>query len=571
MTEFSVWAPGAETVELVLENQRLAMRPAGGWWNIDAPGAAAGTRYQYSVNNGPPMPDPRSGSQPEGVHGPSELVDHSAFPWTDELWRGFHLPSAVVYELHIGTFTPVGTFDAAIERLDHLVELGIDAIEIMPPVEFPGSRGWGYDGVDLYAPHHAYGGPDGLKRLIDACHARGIGVIIDVVYNHLGPDGDYLPQYAPYFTEKYQTPWGDGVNFDGPASDGVREFVIDNALMWLRDYHADGLRLDAVHAIFDGSATHIVEAVAEEVWRLSLALGRYLFVIAESDLNDPRVVRSRQAGGYGVDAQWNDDFHHALHALLTGERSGYYVDFGGIDPLVQVLQKNFFHDGRYSEFRDREYGRAADDMSPSSFVVYSQNHDQIGNRARGDRLSMLVSADRLKVAAGLVLLSPFVPMLFQGEEWGASTPFQYFTDHDPELGKLVSEGRKREFAPFGWSPDDIPDPQLESTFSDSTLNWEELKHSDHAELLAWYKALIMLRRSEPSLRQGREERFSVDSSQPGMIAMRRGDLVIVVNVRDESTTYAVDGAEIVIASPAEVRLTREGAHLPADSIAVLRL
>jgi maltooligosyltrehalose trehalohydrolase len=463
--DFRVWAPRATKVEIAVDNTRTPMAPdTSGWWTADVPADGPATEYTFILDGGHPLPDPRSAWQPRGVHGPSRVVDHQAFAWTDARWQPGPLSSATVYELHVGTFTLAGTFEAAIERLDHLVALGITHVELMPVAEFPGGRGWGYDGVDLYAPHHGYGGPEGLKRLVDAAHRRGLAVILDVVYNHLGPAGNYLEHSGPYFTDRHRTPWGPAVNLDGPGSSEVRRFFCDNALMWLRDYYMDGLRLDAVHALIDTSAVHFLEQLAAEVQALAAQLGRHLVLIAESDLNDPRLVRPPEVGGYGVAAQWSDDFHHALHAVLTGERAGYYEDFGTLADLAQALTCAFVYDGRYSRFRDRRHGRPATGLSGHRFFGYLQNHDQIGNRAKGERSSHLISPGRLKIAAGLVLTSPFVPLLFQGEEWGASTPFQYFTDHeDPELGRAVSEGRRSEFSAFAWSAEEVPDPQDPAT------------------------------------------------------------------------------------------------------------
>ena len=471
MHRFRVWAPRARTIEVEVDGRRVpTFAVADGWHEADVAEAGPGTAYSYVVDGGEPVADPRSPWQPEGVFGPSVVVDHAAFPWTDSEWGGMHLPSAVLYELHVGTFTPAGDFDGVIGRLDHLVDLGVTAVELMPVNEFPGDRGWGYDGVDLYAPHHAYGGPDGLKRLVDACHARGLGVILDVVYNHLGPAGNNLSLFGPYFTDRYATPWGDAVNLDGPGSDEVRAFFVDNALMWLRDYHFDGLRIDAVHALFDSSPVHFLAQLSEAV--AGLEPRRWL--IAESETNEPVLTRPRSDGGYGIDAQWSDDFHHALHALLTGERSGYYAPFGEPADVVAAL------------------GAAT---PAHRHVGFMQNHDQVGNRAMGDRSSHLLSTEALKVAAAAVLLGPLVPMLFQGEEWGASTPFRYFTDHhDPELARAVSEGRRREFAAFGWKPEDVPDPQDPAGFEVSKLDWSELGKPPHAEVLAWHRELIRLRR-----------------------------------------------------------------------------
>src|SRR5450755_4001107 len=414
MHEFRVWAPRPKRVEAVIGERRMPMRRAGGgWWACRADRAGPGSDYAFVLDGGTPRPDPRSAFQPQGVHGPSRVVDHTSFTWHDSGWRGVPLPGSVLYECHVGTFSVEGTFDGAIQHLQHLADLGADIIELLPVAEFSGRRGWGYDGVGLFAPHHAYGGPEGLKRLVDAAHARGLGVIMDVVYNHLGPDGNYLSEFGPYFAAQHQTNWGDAVNFDGPGSDEVRHFVIDNALMWLRDYHCDGLRLDAVHAIIDDSATHILEALAAEVDALAAHARRPLFLIAESDRSDPRFVRSRDAGGYGLAASWADEWHHALHSALTGDVSGYYEDFGPLWMLAKALRQAWVYDGIYSPHRQRVHGRPPTGLAGSQFVVSAQNHDQIGNRAAGERSAALMSDGRLRIAAALLLTSPFVPMLFQ--------------------------------------------------------------------------------------------------------------------------------------------------------------
>jgi maltooligosyltrehalose trehalohydrolase len=532
---FEVWAPNARRVELVLRSRARAM-DAGvlGWWTIDDHDAEPGDYYGFALDGGDPLPDPRSPWQPLGVHGHSRCVDHSVFGWTDVNWRGVPPPGELVYELHVGTFTDDGTFESAVTRLDHLVELGVGAVEIMPVAEFPGDHGWGYDGVDLYAPHHLYGGPDGLKGLVNACHERGLGVILDVVYNHLGPDGNYLAKFGPYFTPRHSTPWGDAINFDGPGSTEVREFFIQNALMWLTDYHFDGLRLDAVHAIFDSSAIHFLEELSSRVEDLKNRLGRTLFVVAESDLNDPRIVTPREAGGYGLNAQWSDDFHHALHAVLTGERSGYYEDFGAVADIAKALTDAFVYDGRPSLYRRRVHGRPVGDLPGTRFLGYMQSHDQIGNRALGERSGHLMSFELLKVGAALVFTSPFVPMLFQGEEWGATTPFCYFTDHeDTELARAVNEGRRREFAAFGWEPDAIPDPQSVETFELCRLDWSELDEPLHRELLDWNKALIALRRDTPELHDGRRDLVNVRFDEDARwLVFERGPITVAANFSD---------------------------------------
>src|SRR5579871_5955517 len=428
-----------------------------------------------------PRPDPRSPHQPQGVHGPSAPVDFSAFRWTDAGWQAGELRDQVFYELHVGTFSPEGTFGGVVGRLDHLVDLGITAVELMPVAEFSGSRGWGYDGVDLFAPHHVYGGPAGLQRLVDACHSRGLAVVMDVVYNHVGPEGNYLPPH--YFTDRHHTAWGSAFNYDGPGADEARRFVIDNALMWLRDYRCDGLRLDAVHAIFDDSPRHVLDELAEEVHRLESRSERRLWVIEESGQGRPRPA---------LDGHWCDDFHHALHACLTGEREGYYRDFGSVAALAEAIRHGYV----------REPYRAP----AESLVVCVQNHDQVGNRARGERLGHLVSPGLLRCAAAVALTSPFVPLLFMGEEWGASTPFQFFSDHqDPQIARATTKGRIHEFRDFGWSPEEVPDPQDRATFERSRLRWDEVNEPGHRELLGWYRELIALRRRHDCLRGGTAE------------------------------------------------------------------
>jgi maltooligosyltrehalose trehalohydrolase len=573
MSQIRVWAPMAERVELALGEARHPMAPdQGGWWSADVAGARTGTDYAFVLDDGAVLPDPRSPWQPAGVHGPSRLVDHAAFAWTDRAWQPPPLGSAVIYELHVGTFTPAGTFEGAIERLDHLRTLGVTHVELMPVAEFPGTRGWGYDGVDLFAPHRAYGGPEGLKRLVDACHGRGLAVILDVVYNHLGPSGNYLGRFGPYFTDRYRTPWGAAVNFDGPGSDEVRRFVCDNARMWIEHYHVDGLRIDAVHAIIDTSAVHILEQLADEVHALEARLGRHLVLIAESDLNDPRLLRSREAGGYGLHAQWADDLHHALHAVLTGERDGYYADFGTLADVAKAIEHIFVYDGRRSGFRRRRHGRPPVGLDGHRFVVGLQNHDQVGNRARGDRLSHLVGLDRLKVGIGLLLTAPFVPLLFQGEEWAASAPFQYFTDHeDPDLGRAVSEGRRREFAAFGWKAEEIPDPQARETFARSKLDWSEREREPHRSMMEWHRQLIGLRRALPWLRGGGRDGTRVRYDEAARwLAIDRGSITVAANLGlDGARVPVAPGTRLRLASDDHVRLGGDHVELPADSLAVV--
>jgi maltooligosyltrehalose trehalohydrolase len=571
-----VWAPIARKVELDLGTDRISMTPAdGGWWTVDTLFARPGADYAFVIDDADLLlPDPRTQSQPYGINGRSRIVDHSAFTWSDAGWNAPALDSAIVYELHIGTFTRAGTFDAAIEHLDYLKTLGVTHVELMPVVEFSGDRGWGYDGVDIFAPHHAYGGPEGLKRLVNACHARGLAVLLDVVYNHFGPAGNYLPRFGPYLTHRYSTPWGDAINFDERGSDEVRRFFCDSALMWLRDYHFDGLRLDAVHAIIDTSAIHFLEQLACEVDALEKQLGRRLVLIAESDLNDSRIVRSPELGGYGIRAQWSDDFHHALHSVLTGERAGYYSDFGSIADLAKALKQAWVYDGLYSEHRGRRHGRSPVGTSGLNFLGYLQTHDQIGNRAKGERSSHLMSLGQLKIAAALIFTSPFVPMLFQGEEWAASTPFLYFAGHeDADLARAVSEGRKREFSAFGWDPNDIPDPQAPETFASSKLKWEELTQPPHREILEWHRDLIALRARTPELRDGRMDAVNVSFDEGARwLTVTRGQVVVASNLSNETQFISVaKGVQhrIAMASDARIMLANSTVQMPPDSVAIL--
>jgi maltooligosyltrehalose trehalohydrolase len=475
-------------------------RDAGALHHALVPDVGAGSDYRYVLEDGRERPDPVSRFRPEGVHGPSRIVDPAAYRWSDQGWRGLAPAELVIYELHIGTFTPEGTFESAISRLPYLRELGVTAIEIMPVAEFPGRRNWGYDGVSLYSPQSTYGGPDGFKRLVDATHAEGLAVILDVVYNHLGPEGNYLRDFGPYFSDRHQTLWGEGWNLDGPESDEVRRYLIDNARYWVDEFHVDGLRLDAADKIVDLSALHFLEEVVAAVQDQAAAVGRRVTMIAESDANDPRFIRPAASGGYGFDAQWADDFHHAVHARLTGERQGYFKDFENFGTIAKALSDRFVNDGRYSPYRRRRYGRPAVDLPGERFVVCVQNHDQVGNRAMGDRLSVLVSPEALRLAAAILLLSPYLPLLFMGEEYGETNPFLYFVSHgDPALVEAVREGRRKEFAAFAWAGG-VPDPQSEESFTRSRLDWSRMSELHHAALRRLYTDLLRLRKTEPALR-----------------------------------------------------------------------
>ncbi|MDB4889593.1 MAG: malto-oligosyltrehalose trehalohydrolase [Gemmatimonadetes bacterium] len=511
-TTFSVWAPAATSLSVHIATGDAAGDYAlglaegqRGVWEVAVPGVKAGDRYGFVVDGADPLPDPVSRAQPDGVHGLSEVVDPDAFVWTDDQWHGVAMQDVVIYEIHVGTFTPEGTFEAAAARLPELLSLGVTAIEIMPVSSFPGRRNWGYDGVHLYAPQHSYGGPQGLKRLVNAAHAHGIGVVLDVVYNHVGPEGNYLDRFGPYFTDVYRTPWGRAVNYDGPGSDAVRRWAHDNALYWVSEFHVDALRLDAVHGIFDFGSLSFLEEISDEIHEIGRYLGRKVQLMAESDLNDPKLVRPPEKGGFGLDAQWADDVHHTIHAALTGESHGYYRDYHGIATVADVYREPFFYARRYNAHRDRTHGRSSAGIPRQRFIVAAQNHDQVGNRPNGERLATLVGPDRQRLAAALVLLSPYVPLLFMGEEYGETAPFLYFIEHsDPDLIEAVRTGRKREFEALGKSEAQI-DPQAEETFLRSRLDWSKRDTDAGARLMTLYCDLLALRRDEPALKPGDSE------------------------------------------------------------------
>jgi maltooligosyltrehalose trehalohydrolase len=576
--EFAVWAPVPERVRLQVDGAVHDMRrDDDGWWRAEVE-AAPEADYGYLLgDDDTPRPDPRSRRQPDGVHGLSRRFDPAAHAWGDGAWTGRPLAGGAVYEMHVGTFTPEGTLDSAIDRLGHLVDLGVAFVELLPVNGFDGTHNWGYDGVLWYTVQESYGGPAAYQRFVDACHQRGLGVIQDVVYNHLGPSGNYLPLFMPVFSEGGPNPWGSSINLSGPDSDGVRRYVLDNALMWLGDMHVDGLRLDAVHALVDERATHVLEEMAQEVDRLSVALGRPLTLVAESDLNDPRMVTPRAAGGTGIHAQWSDDFHHAVFATLTGEDAGYYADFAaaGLSGVAKTLTGAFFHDGTWSSFRRRHHGRPVDTarLPGWKFLGYLQDHDQIGNRAVGDRVSASLSPGLLAVGATLVLTAPFTPMLFMGEEWGAATPWQFFTSHtDPEIGRATAEGRKAEFAQHGWDADEVPDPQDPATFTRSKLDWSEVDREPHAHLLAVHRALIALRRAHPDLVDPDLSAVQVGwDDADRWLVVHRGSLRIVANLAGEPREIDLDvrAHDVLFASGELPTLSGTTVTLPAESAAVL--
>ena len=543
---FTVWAPEKNTISIQLEQKTYAMqKDRMGYFSITLENAGPGSRYLYLPEEGLKLPDPASAFQPEGVHGPSDVVDHQAFRWDDGNWKGIPFRDLIIYEIHTGTFTQEGSFEGIISKLDHLLQLGVNAIELMPVCQFPGERNWGYDGVLPFAVQNSYGGPAGLKKLVNACHQKGIAVFLDVVYNHLGPEGNYLQKFGPYFTDKYHTPWGDALNFDREWSDGVREYFASNILYWFEVYHIDGLRVDAIHEIYDLSAVHFWEFCYEELRQLEQKLGRSLYLVAESDLNTPRVVKSPENGGFGFTAQWLDDFHHALYVMLDKAGSDRYADYRSMEQLAKAYTEGFVLSGEYVEFRKRRFGRSSAGIPGDRFIIFNQNHDQIGNRVNGERLSVLVDFERLKIAAAALLLAPYIPMLFMGEEYGDESPFYYFVSHsDPELIQAVRQGRKKEFEHFN-KGEEAADPQDENTFLSSKLQWNKACEGWHLLLLNWYKELILLRRSDSIFQNYDKDSISCDViGGEGFVLHRRdkaglSHLLCIFNLSDSPLAYTL--------------------------------
>ncbi|MEJ2719687.1 MAG: malto-oligosyltrehalose trehalohydrolase [bacterium] len=569
-----VWAPRHERLSVKLTSQRdriFDLAAAGfGYFLGDVADVVPGDRYLLQFADGSARPDPASHFQPDGVHQPSAVVDHAAFEWSDEDWDGMPLGDMIQYELHVGTFTPRGTFDAAIDKLAYLKDLGVNAIELLPVAQFPGNRNWGYDGAYPYAVQNSYGGPDGLKRLVNACHAEKLAVVLDVVYNHLGPEGNYLGEFAPYFTERYSTPWGPAVNFDGSFSYGVRHYFLQNALHWFDNYHIDALRLDAIHGVFDFGAKHILQELVEKTGEFSKAHHRRHTLIAESDLNDTRVIKPWESGGYGIDGQWSDDFHHAVHAMLTGERKGYYADFGRRDQVKKAVDEGFVYDWEYSFHRKRYHGSSSADIPTDRFVIFTQNHDQVGNRMHGDRLVNVTSVDAARLAAGLMMLSPNVPMLFMGEEYAERNPFLYFVSHgDPVLVEAVRRGRRREFKTFGWVQDP-PDPQSERTFESSKLNWHLLKDERHAAMHGFYRELIKLRRTTPALSRLSRSATSVTLVDDDRVLVVAICIFNLTNETLEVDAEYADGGRLMLSSQAG-RWGGSGSPVPEHLSAGTRL
>ncbi|OGW47151.1 MAG: malto-oligosyltrehalose trehalohydrolase [Nitrospirae bacterium RBG_13_41_22] len=547
--EFIVWAPLLNNVDLkIVSPERLTFpmkKDEKGYWRIVVEEVFPGALYLYGLDEKRDRPDPASHFQPEGVHGPSKIIDHSSFKWEDREWKGIPLSEMIMYELHVGTFTHEGTFKAVIKRIDDLLDVGINAIEIMPVAQFPGERNWGYDGTYPFAVQNSYGGPEGLKLLVNECHKKGLAVILDVVYNHFGPEGNYLWDYGPYFTDRYKTPWGQAINYDDLYSNEVRNFFIENALHWFKNYHIDALRLDAIHGIFDFSAKAFLQELAEKVEEFSSSEGKKYYLIAESDLNDSRVIRSRNIGGYGIDAQWCDDFHHGVHTLLTGENRGYYIDFGRIEHLAKSVREGFVYSGQYSEYRKRNYGNSSENIPASQLIVFSQNHDQVGNRTLGDRLSTLVSFEASKLAAGAVLLSPYIPLLFMGEEYGEDNPFLYFVSHsDQNLIEAVRKGRKEEFKTFKWNCEP-PDPQSIETFLRSKIAWDKRYQGKHKVLCDFYNELIQLRRTIPAL-------SNLDKECLDIFGLEDKRVLLMRRWKDESNVFIIfnfDNADVRLTAP----------------------
>ena len=560
-------------MRLIVDGSTVEMRRLDDdWWGPSAEVPwRAGVDYGYLIDDSEaPTPDPRSRRQPRGVHELSRTFDPSEYAWGDTAWVGRELRGGLIYELHVGTFTPEGTLDSAIERLDHLVDLGVTFVELLPVNAFNGTHNWGYDGVLWFAVQESYGGPAAYQRFVDACHARGLAVVQDVVYNHLGPSGNYLSRFGPYLGSS-ASPWGEAVNLDGDDSAEVRRYIIDNATMWLRDYHVDALRLDAVHALSDESGLHLLAELSAVTDALALELGRPLTLIAESDLNDPTLITPRGLGGYGLTAQWDDDYHHAVHVAVTGETFGYYSDFANTAALAKVLRGGFFHDGTYSSFRERDHGAPIDTAAVPSWrlVTFTQDHDQIGNRAAGDRPSQYLDAASLRLEAALAVLAPFTPMLFMGQEWGASTPWQFFTSHpESDLGLAVSKGRLAEFSKMGWDEAAVPDPQDPQTFERSKLDWNELDQSPHGDLLELYRRLIALRHAEPAF--GDPSFVSELVHGEDWLWFGRGDLAIVLNFADEFRSVALAGSDLVLSTADETELQDAAIILPGRSAAVVR-
>ncbi|MEX0983300.1 MAG: malto-oligosyltrehalose trehalohydrolase [Bacteroidales bacterium] len=530
--EFNLWSPKAKDIKLVFKDSKLEIplnKQEFGYWNVTLDITDTGRRYKYKIDDDGCFPDPGSLSQPEGVHGYSEVINIEEFEWTDQEWKNIAFDDMIQYEIHAGTFSDEGTFEGIISKLSYLKELGINTIEILPVSQFSGERNWGYDGVYPFAVQDSYGGPKALMKLVNECHNQGIAVILDVVYNHFGPEGNYTSQFGPYFSGKYSTPWGKPLNFDGPYSDGVRNFVIQNALMWCRDFHIDGLRLDAVHAIYDFSAIHIMRELAENLQQLSKHMQKEHYLIAESNLNDVRYINPIEGGGYGLDAQWSDDFHHAIHTLATKENKGYYMDFGKSKHLSKSIKEAFVYDGKYSEFRKKTYGNSTEDNAARQFVIFNQNHDQIGNRKYGERLISLTGYETAKLVAGTMFVTPNIPMLFMGEEYGERSPFFYFVSHlDPHLNKLVRKGRSEEFKDFHDDNKEAPDPASPDTFMQSKLSWRITEDDHKKSMLSYYKALISLRKSHPVLKIADKDKLEI-FEEGELFTLRRwkdGDTVL---------------------------------------------